>query len=210
MLNMFKPKKSDQIYYDLFSLVLTDTCTAAERLENLFKDISRIDEILQELEDYEHKCDRTVHDLIDHLNHTFITPFDREDIFYIIKIIDDIMDNIESTAFGLKLMNIDKIRPESLEMTKLIVECTRVLKIVVDELKNMKNSKILRSKIIEVNRIENQGDDVYRKVMRELFTEETAPLEIIKWKEIYENMEVTLDACENVANIIEGIVSKNV
>ena len=209
MLNMLKPRKSDQVFFELFSHVIDDTCIAAEKLDELFRDYSQSDDKILALEEHEHRCDRTVHDLIDHLNHSFITPFDREDIFLITKVIDNIMDNIESTAFGLKLLNIEKIRVESLEMTGLIVKCAKELSIVIGELKNMKSSKVLQTKIIEVNRIENQGDVVYRRVIRDLFSSEKDPIEIIKWKEIYENMEKTLDACEDVANIIEGIVSKN-
>ena len=206
---MLKPKKSDQIFFELFSDVIDETCAASAVLEGLFKNYENADEQIATLEEYEHKCDRTVHDLINYLNHSFITPFDREDIFLIAKVIDNIMDNIESTAFSLKLLNIQTIRPESFEMAELIVKCAKELKEVVDELDRMKVSKTIQAKIIEVNRIENQGDEAYRRIMRGLFSAEKDTLEIIKWKEIYEYMEKTRDACEDVANIIEGIVSKN-
>jgi len=209
MLNMLKPRKNDQIFFELFTSVIDETCAAAEKLEELFKNYDKLDDKLLVLEDYEHRCDRTVHDLISHLNHSFITPFDREDIFLITKVIDNIMDNIESTAFSLKLLNIDVIREESFEMTELIVKCTQELREVIRELKKMKTSKIIQTKIIEVNRIENQGDEAYRRIITNLFSMEKDTIEIIKWKEIYEYMEKTLDACEDVANIIEGIVSKN-
>jgi predicted phosphate transport protein (TIGR00153 family) len=209
MLNMLKPRKNDQVFFELFSSVIADTCAAAEKLEDLFKNYDESDQKILTLEELEHKCDKTVHNLISHLNHSFITPFDREDIFLITKVIDNIMDNIESTAFGLKLLNIKKIREESFEMTALIVKCSKELSAVIGELKNMKNSKTIQTRIIEVNRIENQGDEAYRKIIRNLFSTEEDTLEIIKWKEIYEYMEKTLDACEDVANIIEGIVSKN-
>lgn len=209
MLDMLKPRKSDQIFYDLFSSVLTDTCTAAEKLDKLFRNYADADEKIEELEDLEHRCDKTVHDLINHLNHSFITPFDREDIFLITKVIDNIMDYIEATAYGLRLLNIDKIREESLEMTALTIKCCEELGKVIAELPKMKSSKTLQAKIIEVNRIENQGDVIYRRLVRNLFTTEHDPVEIMKWKEIYEGMEKTLDSCEDVANIIEGIVTKN-
>jgi uncharacterized protein Yka (UPF0111/DUF47 family) len=119
------------------------------------------------------------------------------------------MDNIESTAFDLELLNIQEIRSESFAMAELIVKCTKELRCVVGELNHMKTSKTIQKEIIEVNRIENQGDEVYRNSIKNLFSSEKDPIEIIKWKEIYEYMEKTLDACEDVANIIEGIVSKN-
>ena len=209
MLNMLKPRKNDQIFFELFSEVMETTCLAAEKLEALFKDYTDVDKKVLDLEELEHKCDKTVHDLVNHLNHSFITPFDREDIFLITKVIDNIMDHIESSAYGLKLLNIEKIRDESLEMTALIIKCTKELSIVFDELSRMKTSKIIQPKVIEINRLENQGDEVYRRIIRNLFMTEKNAVEIIKWKEIYEYMEKTLDACEDVANIIEGIVSKN-
>ena len=209
MFNMFKPKKNDQIFFELFTNVISDTCEAAQKLDELFNDLTDFDKKILELESYEHKCDRTVHRLIEHLNHTFITPFDREDVFLITKVIDNIMDSIESTAFSLKLLNIQTIREDSHETTALIVNCTKELRDLIGDLDKMRTSKKLQAKIIEVNRLENKGDESYRRCVSNLFQSEKDAIEIIKWKEIYESLEKTLDACEDVANIIEGIVSKN-
>lgn len=207
---MFKTTKSDLIFFDLFSVVMDDTCKAAEILQELFTDYSDIDDKIKAIEKLEHSCDRTIHDIIEHLNRSFITPIDREDIFQIAKEIDNIIDNIEATAQGLRLFSITKIRPEAVEMAKLITQSAHVLGEVVGEFKQFKTSKIMQQKIIEVNHIENDGDDMYNKIIQELFSKEQNPVEIIKWKEIIENMESTIDACEEVANMIEGIVSKNV
>jgi uncharacterized protein len=207
---MFKTTKKDLIFFDLFSVVMDDTCKAAEILQELFTDYTDIDDKIQAIEKLEHSCDRTIHDVIEHLNRSFITPIDREDIFLIAKELDNIIDSIEATAQGLKLFLITRIRPQSIEMVHLITQCTKVLSAVVGELKHMKTSKIMQNKIIEVNHIENEGDETYNKIMQELFSKEQNPVEIIKWKEIIEGMESTLDACEDVANMIEGIVSKNV
>lgn len=207
---MFKTTKKDLIFFDLFSVVMDDTCKAAEILQDLFTNFNDIDDKISGIEKLEHSCDRTIHDIIEHLNRSFITPIDREDIFLIAKTLDDIIDNIEATAQAVKLYSITCIKPQSLEMAKLVTSCTKVLASVVGELKVMKSSKVLQSLIIEVNNIENQGDDTYNKIIHELFTKEQNPVEIIKWKEIIEGMESTLDTCEDIANMIEGIVSKNV
>lgn len=206
---MFRPSKKDLVFFDLLSKVMDDTCLAADILEELFSNYTDLEAKLSQLEELEHKCDHSVHELMSLLNRSFITPLDREDIFVISKVIDNIMDNIESTGNRLKLFNIVRIREEAGELTKLISQCTKELRFVVNELKNMKTSKILQLKIIEVNRLENQGDDVYRRIIRDLFLVEKDPLEIIKWKELYEHMEYTIDSCEDVANVIEGVVSKN-
>jgi predicted phosphate transport protein (TIGR00153 family) len=198
------------IFYDLFSTVMVDTCKAAELLEDLLTNYVDVDDKILAIEKLEHSCDKTIHDIIEQLNRSFITPIDREDLFLIGKEIDKIIDSIEETAQSLKLFSIKKIKPEAIEMTKLSTQSTKVLSVVVDELKHMKTSKIMQDKIIEVNHIENIGDDTHNKIVRALFDNEKDPIEIIKWKEIFEDMESTLDDCEDIANMIEGIVSKNV
>jgi len=207
---MFKTTKKDMIFYDLFSVVMDDTRKAAEILQDLFTDFTDVDDKILAIEKLEHSCDKSIHDIIEQLNRSFITPIDREDLFQIAREIDNIIDSIEETAQSLRLFSIKRIRPQAIEMVKLITQSTNVLSIVVDELKHMKTSKIMQDKIIEVNHIENVGDDTHNKVMQELFSKEQNPIEIIKWKEIFENMETTLDECEDIANMIEGIVSKNV
>ncbi|MDR3552460.1 MAG: DUF47 family protein [Clostridia bacterium] len=189
---------------------MDNTCDAAEKLKDLLLNYTDTEAKIAAIEDLEHKCDINVHTLLKHLNRSFITPIDREDIYLIAKEMDDIVDHIESSAYRFKLFNIKEIRPAAMEMTDMIVNCTKELKVVVDEMRYMKTSKILHEKIIEVNRIENQGDDVYREAIHNLFLNETDPMEVIKWKEIYEYMEKTVDACEDVANVIEGIVTKHV
>ncbi len=207
---MFKTTKKDLIFFDLFSVVIDDTCKAADILYDLFTNYTDIDDKIKAVEKLEHSCDRTVHDIMEHLNRSFVTPIDREDIFLIAKELDNIIDNIEATAQSLRLFSIIKIRPESIEMAELITKCTKVLSCVIADLKHMKTSKIMKAKIIEVNDIENKGDEAYYRIIQDLFNKEQNPVEIIKWKEIIENMESTLDVCEDIANMIEGIVSKNV
>ena len=207
---MFKTTKRDLVFFDLFAVVMDNTCQAADLLEDLFRNHSQVNEKIKAIEELEHRCDKCIHDLIAHLNRSFVTPLDREDIFLITKMLDDIIDSIESTAHRLNLFHIQTVRKDAVELTCLIKSCTLELKDVVLELKHYKTSKILEPKVIEVNRIENQGDETYRASIENLFLNEKDPVEIIKWKEIYEYMEITLDACEDVANAIEGVVSKNV
>lgn len=207
---MFKTTKRDLVFFDLFSSVMDDTCRAAQLLEELFRDHRDVERGISQIEDLEHDCDKIIHDLIEHLNRSFVTPLDREDIFLLAKMIDDIIDSIESTAHRLRLFHIDVVRPDAVRMVSLITSCTNELRDVVAELRHFKTTRILQPKVIEVNRIENQGDEVYRFSIEALFTAEKNPVEIIKWKEIFEYMEKTLDACEDVANTIEGVVTKNV
>lgn len=207
---MFKTTKKDLVFFDLLSSMMEDTCVAADLLLDLLTNYNDVDNKIKEIEKYEHKCDKTVHELVDELNRSFITPIDREDIFDLTKAMDNITDNIEFAAQRLNLFAIQEIRPRAVETAKLISSCVKELKVVVDEMKQMRTSKLLQEKVIEVNKLENEGDRLYNSLIHDLFTVEKDPIEIIKWKEIIETMESTLDACEEVANIIEGIVSKNV
>jgi uncharacterized protein Yka (UPF0111/DUF47 family) len=107
------------------------------------------------------------------------------------------------------MFNVKDIKEEAITLATLNVKCTKELNDVMIELKNMKKSTSLKGKVIEINRIENEGDDIYRNAIAKLFVTEKDPVEIIKWKEIYEYLENTLDACEDVANIVEGVVMKH-
>jgi uncharacterized protein Yka (UPF0111/DUF47 family) len=146
---------------------------------------------------------------LEKLNKSFITPFDREDIYTLIKEMDNVIDFIEATSHRFNMLNITSIRPDALLLSSLIIECTKEITEIMLELKDMKKSKTIEKRIIEVNRIENMGDEIYRKAIYELFLNEKDAKEVIKWKETYEHLENTLDACEDVANIVEGIIMKN-
>lgn len=206
---MFRITAKEGIFFELFSITAADTCKAANMLEELMNNYVDVTNKIRAIEEIEHKCDGHVHSMLEQLNRSFITPIDREDIYLIAKELDNITDDIESTAHRFRMFNVTGIRDEAKKLAKLIVQCTEELMDVMAELKKMKTSKKLKEKIIEVNRIEDEGDEIFRSAMQQLFISESNPIEVIKWKEIYEYLENTLDACEDVANIIEGVVMKN-
>ncbi len=206
---MFRITAKEGVFFDLFIATMTDTCEAAKKLQDLMINYENIEDKISVIEDYEHKCDSHLHRMLENLNKSFITPIDREDIHQIAKELDDITDAIEATAHRFRMFNVKKIRSEAVELTNLIVQGTEELYKLMVELKNFKTSKNMKNMVIEVNRIENCGDDMFRSAMHKLFVTETDPLEVIKWKEIYEFLENTLDACEDVANAIEGVAMKN-
>lgn len=206
---MFRITAKEGIFFELFSNTAADTCLAAKMLEELMNNYVEVTDKIKAIEELEHKCDGHVHRMLEQLNRSFITPIDREDIYLIAKELDNITDDIESTAHRFRMFNVTSIREDAKQLARLIVQCTEELKGVMGELKKMKTSKELKGKIIEVNRIEDEGDEIFRSAMQKLFVSESNPIEVIKWKEIYEYLENTLDACEDVANIIEGVVMKN-
>lgn len=206
---MFNKKSREESFFDLFYEISDLTCTAAKKLNDLMKNYENVSERIETIEDIEHACDQKVHDIVRLLNKSFITPIDQEDINELAKKIDNITDAIEDTAYRFQMFKIHSVTNEAVALSDLVVRCTEELKSIMTELRNMKTSKTLVTKIIEVNRLENEGDDIYRKAMMSLFSNGTETIDVIKWKEIYDFIENSIDACEDVANIVEGVVMKN-
>jgi uncharacterized protein len=206
---IFSLKKREDVFYDLFDETILRVEWAGLALKDLMYDYTDVVTKICALKDIEHECDSHIHKIMKALNSSFITPIDREDIYMIAKEMDNIVDTIEEAANSFDLFLITEVREEAKMMSKLIVECVTELKVVVNEMRRMKKSKLLKDKIIEVNRIENEGDVLYRKAIKGLFEHEKDPLEVVKWKLIFEFLEESIDSCENVANILEGVVMKH-
>ena len=156
----------------------------------------------------ETECDMQAHKILTALNASFITPFDREDIYDITKEMDDIVDSLEEVANRFIVFDVKQLKPECLKMAEYIMQAIRELEVLFRHLSEVKKNTIVHEQIVEVNRIENEGDLLYRKALTDLFRDEKDPIELIKWKHLYEQLETSLDSCENVANIVEGVVMK--
>lgn len=209
---MFRVTRKEEIFFDQFVGTAELICQAAQKLDYLINNFNtdELEQKISDIEDVEHACDQSIHDIMKQLNKSFITPIDREDINQIAKEMDNITDFIEATAQRFKIFNVKEMTEGAKILSRLIVVCTNELKNVMSELKDMKTSKTLIKRIIEVNRLENEGDDAFRVAITKLFNNGMDAVEVIKWKEIYEYLENSLDACEDVANIVEGVVMKNV
>jgi Phosphate transport regulator (distant homolog of PhoU) len=207
---MFIVSRKDEIFYDLFVEMSEFACLAAVKLNDLIDNFVDVDEKVAEIKTIEHECDQVFHRIMQQLNKSFVTPIDREDINVIARQLDTITDTIEDTAHSFRMFNITCIKEEAKVLSDLSVKCTAELNTLMIELKHMKTSQLITPKVIEVNRLENEGDDIYRSAMTTLFSEGGDALEVLKWKQIYEFLEDSLDACEEVANTVEGVVMKNV
>lgn len=161
------------------------------------------------IKDIEHQADSITHDCVEALHKTFITPIDRDQIHMLISRMDDIMDHVEMVAEQCVLYNIDHMTQDARELAQVLVQATEHIEGAVRGLRDMKHAGDITERCIEVNRLENQGDELLRRAVARLFDDEKDPVAIIKWKEIYENLEIATDRCEDVANIIEGIVLEN-
>ena len=206
---MFNLTPKEDKFYDYFIDIAKIAYKASNMLVEFMKDLDNSEENLKKLKDIEHEGDKKQHEILEQLNKTFITPFDREDIYVIAKDMDDVIDLIESAASRFVMLNVNNCTEEAEMLSEMIVKCCEELITLMEEFKNMKTSKELPKKIIEINRLEEDGDRVSRKAIMDLFRSNTEVIEIIKWREIYQYLEDTLDACEDVANVVEGVVMKN-
>lgn len=206
---MFKITPKEEKFFDLFIANAETSYRSAVLLKEFMDDFTNTEAKYAGIKEMEHDGDNQLHGIFEQLNKSFITPIDREDIHAIAKAMDDITDFIEQTASRFLMYNVNAIPAEAKEVASMIVDCTKEVVDLMIEMKSMKKSTKLIDKIIEINRIEEQGDAAYRSTIKTLFNNGTPALEVIKWKDIYENLENVLDACEDVANIVEGVVMKH-
>jgi len=157
----------------------------------------------------EHECDEITHAVVAALHKTFITPIDRNDIYRLITRMDDIMDLVEAAADRLALYDIVQMTKEAGELGRCLVSSAEHVLSAVSSIRDLKRPDSILQHCIEINRLENVADDILRSALARLFREEKDAITVMKWKEIYEALESATDRCEDVANIIEGVVLEN-
>ena len=204
-------KKADKFYFDNFVESAQVSCEAAKMLKEVLSnfDVAKLPENRAMLHEIEHKGDNKRHEMTAVIVRAFITPLEREDILKLSQYIDDVTDSIEDILIRIYINNVTQIREDSLEFVDVVINCCEAMTEMLGEFHNFKKPKKLNELIIEINRLEEVGDDLYVACMRNLHTTSTDPLEIIAWREIYEFFEKCCDTCENVADIIESIVIGN-
>lgn len=207
---MFNLSPKNDKFFELFISFSQVISEAANALHAFVKDPHGAVEKFENLRDIEHKGDDKVHKILEELNNSFITPIDREDIYVIAKSLDDVVDNVEEAAGRYMMFNVKESRDKALVLSSNIVKASKEVEQLMLEFKKLKNSNELKSRIVEINRIENDCDIIFREAMRELFNGTTKEVDIIIWKDIFETLEGAVDACEKLANVIEGVVMKHV
>lgn len=206
---MFNLSPKNDKFFDLFIEYSEIILKSGEMLKAYIEDPSSTEEKFKAIKDVEHKGDEMLHVILGELGDSFITPIDREDIHAIGNNMDDILDFVEQTASRYVMYNVKSSRQQAVVMADLVIQATKEIKTVMTEFKNMKKNNNLTKGIDKINAIENEGDVTFRSAVRELFDNKESTLEIIVWKDIYECLENILDACEDVANIVEGVVMKH-
>jgi predicted phosphate transport protein (TIGR00153 family) len=204
-------KKSDMIYFDNFVQCADCAVQAAKILKRVLEnfDPSRISESIDEIREVEHAADVKKHNLMEELMRAFITPIEREDIMAISQYLDDITDKIEDVLLRVYICNVTTVRPESVRFAKLVIRCCEVVKKAMEEFPEFKKSQELKQTLIEINRLEEEGDRLYLDSMRTLHTTSKDPVEIIVWRDIFKYLEDCLDACEHTSDIVETVIMKN-
>lgn len=199
----------DERFYDLFEASVKKVVQGATQLEALIRDFREVSLKAKQIKDVEHEGDLVTHETIEMLNRMFVTPLDREDIHNLITSLDDVLDYIEACAERLNLFKVGKTTEEAVLLVGVLVKAVKELEQAVYKLRRLKETDAIMKNCVEINRLENEGDYLNRMAIAKLFEPENNPLDVIKWKEIYENLENAIDRCEDVANVLEGIAIKN-
>jgi uncharacterized protein Yka (UPF0111/DUF47 family) len=203
MLN-FLPR--DEKYFDRFNEMAKRIHESARILNRFFVGESPVPTVADQIKRLEHECDEISHEILRGIDRTFITPIDREDIHRLAVRLDDVIDLIDGTVRRLFLFKITEPTPVSRKLSQTIVEITEEMVKAVSALRAQKG---VVEHCIRMKQLENQGDVAFHEAVASLFAEQIAPIEVIKWKDIYENMEACVDQCEAVAHVLESVVLKH-
>jgi uncharacterized protein len=201
---VFAPR--DRAYFDLFEEAGHNVLQSAELLERLLFDFPDNRNLAQDIRDCEHEGDRVTHEILDRLNHTQVTPIDREDILALTSALDDIVDYIEEVADYLGLYKIEAPMDQAIKLAEVLNKASRQISEAIPQLRGFND---ISAYTVEINRLENEGDRIVREAIASLFDGGIDPMVVIRWKDLFERLEDAIDATEHVAHILEGIVIKN-
>jgi predicted phosphate transport protein (TIGR00153 family) len=193
-------------FFDLFEQHAALTVQGTKEFLSLVSTGANIGAKAKRIAEIEHETDVITHRCVEALHKTFITPIERDDIHRLISRMDDIMDFVEAASERIVLYELKTMTPEVLNLADVLVRAMEEVEQALKGLRDMRHAQAIIQRCIDVNRLENEGDSIMREAVARLFREVKDPIEIIKWKEIYENLESATDRCEDVANIIEGVV----
>ncbi len=195
----------DSSFYDLFSEAAGHLVVGAQLLSEMLAAGTSRAEVAQRMREAEHAADETTHSIVRRVNSTFVTPFDREDIYALASALDDVMDMMDEAVDLILLYEVTSLPPESTQQVEVLQRCAELTAAAMPSLESMSS---LDEYWIEINRLENTGDKSFRRILANLFNGEHEALEVLKLKDIVESLEGAIDAFEKVANIVEQIAVK--
>ena len=196
----------DGKFYDLFNDQAKNIYEAAQKLVILFRDFNDVEKRVAEIKVAEHKGDQITRSVMTKLNQTFITPFDREDIHALSSALDDVMDLVDAAASRLIVYKVKSVTPGALQLADVIL---RGAEILVKAISELKRPQTILKYCEQLNQIEEESDRIKGECIAKLFEDSTLPIEIIKWKEIYEVLEAATDKCEDVSDVLAAVALKS-
>lgn len=196
----------EQKFYADFQALADELKHGSRLLEQMVAPEVPIWDKAEEIKEVEHKCDFLTHEIIQRLNRTFVTPLDREDIHALARSLDDVMDAIDASAALVKLYRLDSVRFGVRELARIITASTDQVRLALEALEQNKG---VAAHAVEINRLENEADRTHQQAVSRLFDDEKDPIRVIKWKETLDFLEDATDRCEDVANVLEGVVVKH-
>ena len=205
---MFKLIPREEAFFDLFQQAAQNLIEGGRLLKELMEHFENAPDQVKQIKDIEHKGDGITHDIVRKLNQTFITPIDREDIHDLASAIDDILDEVDAVADRFLVFKVSQPTEAALKLANILYQATIAVGSGIDLLAG--GNMNMKECTMQVNSFENEADRVSRDAISKLFEEERDPIEVIKWKEIYETFEKGTDSCEDVANVLERIALKSI
>lgn len=199
----------EEKFFDLFEQGTRNMVKAAQGLKELVDTWENVEEKVGEITELEHQGDTITHQIMAQLHRTFVTPFDREDIALLAHVLDDVTDFIQAAADAMLVYKVDYPSQRAKELADIIVQAVAEVERAVPQLRYQAKLKQILPRCVEINRLENMADRAFRSAMAELFDDSTDITYIIKWREIYEQMESATDRCEDVADVLEGVALKH-
>jgi uncharacterized protein len=196
----------EEKFYNDFQALADELKHGARLLEEMLAAQHPVWDKADEIREVEHKCDFLTHDIIQRLNRTFVTPIDREDIHALARSLDDVMDAIDASASLIRLYRLETVRFGARELAKIVTACTKEVHLALEGLERYKGVTVHS---IEINRLENEADRLHAQAVSRLFDDERDPIVVMKWKETLDFLEDATDRCEDVANVLEGVMVKN-
>ena len=196
----------EEKFFTDFQALADELKVGSQLLEQMLEPPHPLWDKADEIKEVEHKCDFLTHGIIQRLNRTFVTPLDREDIHALARSLDDVMDSIDAAATLVRLYRLDTVRFGARELAQIITASTHQVRLALDALEKHKG---ILGHAVEINRLENEADRVHQQAVSQLFDDEHDPLTVMKWKEALDFLEDATDRCEDVANVLEGVMVKH-
>jgi len=198
-----------KIFFELYQEGAANMVRTAELMKEMVDSWENVGQKVEQIDEYEHVGDNITHRIIELLHRTFVTPFDQEDMALLAHSLDDIVDLIHAAAVAMHIYKIDTPKEGAKDLAGIIVTAAKEVEVALWQIRSQPKLKQVLPHCIEINRLENAADKVFRSAMAELFDNCSNTADIIKWREILEHMESATDRCEDVANVLEGVALKH-